>query len=187
MTKQLTGALDPRSVKEVVYADFLLKRRNYQLFGNIDEDQSFAINQVADYLRNTKGDVTVYINSPGGSVYAALSIFDELVELGKVNHTTAIVTGICMSAAVTILQAFTHRTARRNSTFMVHEVSSMSGGSLSSQDASLKHAKGLQKRMLDIVKNRIKVPWSSLKLKANFDKYLTAEEALAIGLIDEIL
>lgn len=188
--KQLTGALsvDPRTVREIVYADYFLKRRTVQLFGDIDDDQAFSIAQTADHFLNTPGEVTVMINSRGGSVYAALSIYDELMALQKERTTTAIVTGVCMSAAVTVLQAFDRRLARKHAAFMVHEVSSMSGGSISSQDNQLKQAKLLQGQMLGIVKDRIGLAaWKSLKLRPGIDKYLTAEEALAAGLIDGIV
>lgn len=190
--KQLTGALsvDPRTVREIVYADYFLKRRTVQLFGDIDDDQAFSIAQTADYFGNTKGDVRIFINSRGGSVYSALSIYDELrnMRVDKGIETTAIVTGVCMSAAVTILQAFSKRLARKHAAFMVHEVSSMSGGSISSQDNQLKQAKLLQGQMLGIVKDRIGLAaWKSLKLRPGIDKYLTAEEALAAGLIDGIV
>lgn len=190
--KQLTGApeVDSRTVREIVYADFFLKNRTVQLFGDIDDDQAFSIAQTAHYFGNTKGDVTVMINSRGGSVYSALSIYDELSHLyvDKGIETTGIVTGVCMSAAVTVLQAFSKRLARKHAAFMVHEVSSMSGGSLSVQDNALKQAKLLQGQMLGIVKERIGlVAWKSLKLRPGIDKYLTAEEALAVGLIDGIV
>lgn len=190
VTKQLTGAppVDSRTVREIVYADYFLKRRTVQLFGDIDDDQAFSIAQTADHFINTSGDVTVMINSRGGSVYAALSIYDELMNLKQYQKTSAIVTGVCMSAAVTVLQAFDKRFARKHAAFMVHEVSSMSGGSLSVQDNALKQAKLLQGQMLGIVKDRIGlVAWKSLKLRPGIDKYLTAEEALAVGLIDGIV
>lgn len=185
MTKQ-----DTKSVKELIHSSFVEKYRGIQLTGEIDIDMAEMVQHLSQfyiYQPASKKPVIGCINSPGGSVYQALAIYDELVNLGEHVATVGHVKGICMSAATVVLQAFHKRVASKHSTFMLHEVFHASAGVLSAQEAANKEAVRMQKLMTALVQERLTVPIKSLKMKTGVNKYLSPETALEVGLIDEIV
>lgn len=125
--------------------------------------------------------LTVYINSPGGDVYHSLAIYDLLLRLGSTRSVRIIAAGMCMSGATLIMQAGHERIATANTAFMIHKGSETHEADSDVVYTTVAFSKKISKRMLEIYRGRTKVK------RLGHDRYFTAQEALAIGLIDDIL
>ena len=129
-----------------------------------------------------KEDITIYINSEGGSVYDGLALID-IIQFYKREgikfHTIA--NGKCMSMALFILLAGTKRYATESTTFMSHPISSGTYGSLPNMEIDVEEIKRLQ-RLTDSYLKKV----SKMKLK-NKDYYFTTYEALQWKIIQKII
>ena len=94
-----------------------------------------------------------------------------------------------MSMGIPILLASKTRKAYRNTTFMIHEVSSLSIGKIADMEDEVQETKRLNKILFDIIQNETKITADKLReiYEKKKDWYLTAEEALELGIITEIL
>jgi len=132
-------------------------------------------------------DVSIYINSPGGSVYAGLGIYDTMQYISS--DVTTICTGIAASMAAVLLSAGTKgkRYCLPNSMVLIHQPS---GGAQGQQteiaivaDFMLKTRDRLNKILADNTGQSIE----RIQLDTERDNYMTAEQAKAYGLVDEII
>ena len=123
----------------------------------------------------------------GGCVYDGLSLYDAI----KNSKTEVDITcfGKIMSMGIPILLASKTRKAYRNTTFMIHEVSSLSIGKIADMEDEVQETKRLNKILFDIIQNETKITADKLReiYEKKKDWYLTAEEALELGIITEIL
>lgn len=130
--------------------------------------------------------INVVINSDGGDVYEALGMIDFMQSLNvKVN---TICRGRAMSAAALLLCAGTGtRAASKNSTIMFHEISSGIYGKSSDMKANVQHTEKLEEILINIITKNSKrdsVFWKDKILK---DYYLSPEESIELGVIDNII
>lgn len=136
-----------------------------------------------------EGDViTIYINSPGGSVYDGLGIIDTIRLVQKKGIIVRIINiGAACSMAALILMSGSvgHREATKNSSVMLHEISSFEYGKTSNLEDHMQEIKRLQ----DIVDSIIEENSSKelIKLSNRKDLWLSAEEAKNFNIIDNIL
>lgn len=185
--------------------------RNISLTGDIDETAAdnfiTAINNIDTYditmatntlIRvNSLGfDATAYtpppikvvINSPGGYVYDAMSIYDAID--GR-EDIYCIATGKCMSAATFVLLAFKPelRMATKNTTFMIHSISSMTYGKTAQMVDDVNETKRLQKLTDAIYTSKSGITKELLNMihREKKDLYMTAREALKYGMISKII
>lgn len=190
-----------------------LNERNITIFNDVDEssmssavEKIFHINQEdEEWVRNIyramdaagvkKFDpitiemphIQVLLSTYGGSVYDGLSLYDAI----KGSKTEVDVTcfGKIMSMGIIIMLAAKNRRAYRNTTFMIHEMSSISIGKVADMEDELNETKRLNKILFDIIKNETEI--TKKKLDEIYEKkkdwFLTAEEALELGLITEII
>lgn len=190
-----------------------LNERNITIFNDVDEssmssavEKIFQINQEdEEWVRNIyramdaagvkKFDpiaiemphIQVLLSTYGGSVYDGLSLYDAI----KGSKTEVDVTcfGKIMSMGIIIMLAAKNRRAYRNTTFMIHEISSISIGKVADMEDELNETKRLNKILFDIIKNETEI--TKKKLDEIYEKkkdwFLTAEEALELGLITEII
>ena len=130
--------------------------------------------------------IKVFMNSPGGYIYDALSIYDML---SKRKDIGVIVTGKCMSAATFILLAFPPdmRLATENTTFMIHQPSSWAIGKLKDQEEDVAETKRLHKLINSIYLKNTNITKEKLKeiYETKKDYYFTAKEALKLGFISK--
>ena len=129
--------------------------------------------------------LNLIINSPGGDVSEMFGIIDfmEIIDT-KVN---TICRGSAQSAGAIILACGTgQRAASKHSTIMFHQGSTFSQGKLSDVRAGLEYSKSVEAKIYALLGNKTKKPaeWWEEKMKSDF--YLTAEDALELGVIDTI-
>ena len=154
----------------------------------IDQDQLYAVMTRFDGFvkMNPKQDINLKITSYGGDVYAMLGTIDYFKTLPVKVNTQCV--GACMSAAAVILACGTgKRTMTKNSTFMLHERSAFESGKTSDVLKGADHLKKLQKninRIMGEVTNKDQSFWEGV---SQHDTYLTAEECLEYGIVDEII
>ena len=126
------------------------------------------------------------INSPGGDVYEMFGIIDYIESLDiKVN---TICRGRAMSAAAVILACGTgNRMMSKRSTVMFHQSSSFMGGKMSDITAYLDNIKSLEVLIYSMLAEKTKKDADWWREKMRNDMFLTAEELLEIGVIDQII
>jgi ATP-dependent Clp protease protease subunit len=153
----------------------------------IDTDQLYAVTTRFDNFiqYNKDKDINLVISSYGGDVYAMLGTIDYFNTLPVKVNTHCL--GACMSAAAVILACGTgNRTMSKNSTVMVHEGSAFEAGKTSDVLKGADHLKKLQtniNRILGEVTNKDQEFWEEVSKQ---DTYLTADECLEYGIVDEI-
>jgi ATP-dependent Clp protease protease subunit len=127
------------------------------------------------------------LSTYGGNVYDGLSLYDAI----KNSKTDVDITcfGKIMSMGIVILLSAKTRKAYRNTTFMIHELTSGVIGKLADMEESVDEAKRINRVIFDIIEKETKITHSWLKEIYNKRKdwFFTAEEALEIGLITEII
>ena len=189
-----------------------LKERTITIFNDVDESSmSSAIEKILqinqsdeEWIRNlynilnascAKFDssviemphIQVLLSTYGGNVYDGLSLYDAI----KNSNTEVDITcfGKIMSMGIIILLASKNRKAYRNTTFMIHEISSGAIGKLADLEESVDEAKRLNKVLFDIIEKETKITKTQLKEIYNKkqDWFITAEEALKLGIITEII
>lgn len=135
-----------------------------------------------------KKDITMYINSPGGSVSAGFVIYD-IMNLIKSDVSTVCI-GKCASMAGILLinGKKGKRYALPNSEVMVHEVSSFSMGRVTEMEDRVVHAKSLNNKLWKIIASKTNMTINQIKQEATRkDSWLSAKQALKYGFIDYIL
>lgn len=135
-----------------------------------------------------KEDIKLYINSPGGSVTAGMAIIDTIENMTRKVQTVGI--GSCASMAQVILSSGTgERKALKNVRIMMHSVSSGTGGTVHDQVVQLDESLFLQDVLMKKIAKSSKGKLSIEKLieMTQRDKYMSAEEAKELGLIDSIV
>ena len=136
---------------------------------------------------SSKKDIKLYINSPGGSVYDALAIYDTMQYVKNDIQTVGI--GVQASAAAFLLSSGTKgkRSLLEHATVMIHQPSSGTRGKVTDQEIDLKEALRI-KRLLEqiMAKNTGQKP-ERIHEDMERDKWMTSEEAKKYGLIDDII
>ena len=134
-----------------------------------------------------KKDIKFYINSPGGSVYDALAIYDTMQYVSNDIETVGI--GVQASAAAFLLSSGTKgkRHALPNSTIMIHQPSSGTRGKVTDQEIDLKESLRVKKLLESIMAKNTGQKADKIHNDMERDKWLTASEAKQYGLIDSII
>lgn len=131
--------------------------------------------------------IRIYIDSYGGAVYQCMGLLGVMGKSETPVHTIA--TGAAMSCGFMILICGHKRFGYEHSTPLYHQVSSGFWGKVKDMEESLAETKRLQKKIEEITLDRTSISKKRLKevLKNKIDWFMTAEEALTLGVIDEIL
>ncbi len=164
-----------------------IQSRTIQLVGEIDENMFILVETALTLLENdSKAKITIKINSPGGSVYDALAI------VGRMEASTCkIVTeayGAVMSAAGLVLAAGNKRRMSKRAWFMYHEASYEPGGTHSQIKHVTAQIEKEERAWINAMAEFTEAPaeyWAR-EGKAGKDLYLTAQECLTFGVIDEV-
>ena len=134
-----------------------------------------------------KADIQMYINCPGGSVIDGLGIYDTM------QHVTPDIGTICTSLAASFGAVLLcagqkgKRACLPHSRIMIHQPSGGMQGQVSDMEITYDLFKTLQKELYDILSDRCGQTIESIKEDCDRDNWMTAEEAKAYGLIDEVL
>ncbi len=166
----------------------LLKERIIFLGSDINEASANIVVAQLLFLQaaDPKKDIYLYINSPGGSAYDALAIYDTMQYVNNDIQTVGI--GVQASAAAFILSSGTKgkRFLLPNSTVMIHQPSSGTQGKITDQEISLREGLRLKKLLEEIMAKNTGKPRSQIHEDMERDKWLSAEEAKKYGIIDQI-
>tara|TARA_Y100001963_G_C6754910_1_gene436276 strand:+ start:548 stop:1120 length:573 start_codon:yes stop_codon:yes gene_type:complete len=135
----------------------------------------------------TAPPIEIYIDSYGGAVYQCMGLLGVMEKSVTPIHTLAV--GAAMSCGFMILISGHKRFGYRHSTPLYHQVSTGFWGKVKDMEESLEETKRLQKKIEDITLEKTSISKKRLKevLKNKIDWFMTAEEALQLGVIDEIL
>ncbi len=134
-----------------------------------------------------KKDIYFYINSPGGSVYDALAIYDTMQFVSNDIQTVGI--GIQASAAAFLLSSGTKgkRLILPNATVMVHQPSSGTRGKVTDMEIDLKESLRIKKRLNEIMAKNTGQTVKKIQEDMERDYWMTAEEAKKYGIVDKIV
>ena len=155
---------------------------------------------IADYTANTQPaqllfldqadpgkDISIYINSPGGSVYAGLGIYDTMQFIGS--DVATICTGMAASMAAVLLVAGQEgkRSALTHSRVMIHQPMGGAQGQASDIEITAREIQKLKKELYTIIADHSHTDFEKVWADSDRDYWMTAEEAKAYGMIDKVL
>ena len=132
-------------------------------------------------------DISLYINSPGGSVTAGLAIYDTMQFLTCDVATYCLGMAASMGAVLLAAGAKGKRFALPNSNIMIHQVSGGAQGQASDVEKQIEFMFKLNKRLMGILGHHTGKKGTQVKKDADRDYYMTAEEAKEYGLIDHVV
>ncbi len=174
--------------------------RSYDIYSRLLEDRIiFLTGEITDETANSvvaqliflegkdpEKDISLYINSPGGSVSAGLAIYDTM------NFIKCDVTTICVGLAAS-MGAFLlssgakgKRFALPNSEIMIHQPLGGAQGQASDIEIQAKHIKRIKEKINKVLSEQSGQPLEKVQKDTDRDFYMSAEEALEYGLIDKI-
>ena len=132
-------------------------------------------------------DIQIYFNSPGGSVYAGLGIYDTMQYIRS--DVATICTGMAASMAAVLLCAGAHgkRSALKHSRVMIHQPMGGAEGQASDIEITAKEILKLREELYEIIANHSHQPIERVRTDSDRDHWMIAEEAKDYGMIDEIL
>jgi ATP-dependent Clp protease protease subunit len=202
--KDIYGESGPQKImKENPDMGHLYESLNYQLSTLLDYDDSIIylneeitdssvtdfiirMRSLLQYRADKQAPVNILIDSPGGDVYATLGIIDYIEQLDvKVN---TLCRGKAFSAAAIILACGTGaRMCSKRSTVMLHQTSSFLGGKMSDISAFLENVKVMENTIYDILSEKTKKDAAFWRENMKSDMFLTSEQLLSYGLIDQII
>ena len=132
-------------------------------------------------------DVSIYINSPGGSVYAGLGIYDTMQYISS--DVSTICTGMAASMAAVLLVAGAKgkRFALRHSRVMIHQPMGGAQGQASDIEITAREIQKLKKELYTIIADHSGQPFEKVERDSDRDYWMTSEEAREYGMIDEVL
>lgn len=134
-----------------------------------------------------KKDIFLYINSPGGSVYDALAIYDTMQYVKADIQTVGI--GVQASAAAFLLSsgAKGKRFLLPHATVMIHQPSSGTRGKVTDQEIDLKEVLRLKRLLEQIMAKNTGQKLKKIHIDMERDKWMTAEEAKKYGIVDHVI
>jgi ATP-dependent Clp protease protease subunit len=129
----------------------------------------------------------MYINSPGGSVYAGMGVYDTMQFISP--DVSTICTGMAASMGQILLCAGVKgkRTALKHSRIMIHQPSGAIGGQASDIEVTAREIKKLKQELYEITANHTGKSVEQIAKDSDRDFWMTAPEAKEYGLVDEVL
>lgn len=139
-----------------------------------------------DSVDNGK-DISIYINSPGGSVYAGLGIYDTMQFI--TSDVATICTGMAASMAAVLLVAGKEgkRSALTHSRVMIHQPMGGAQGQASDIEITAREIQKLKTELYTIIANHSHQPFDKVWADSDRDYWMTSQEALDYGMIDKVL
>lgn len=166
-----------------------IRRRVLYLQGDVEPATVHKFIRILKFLDKTQGDITVVLDSEGGDVNLGLAAYDALVNC--VNAVEIRVEGVAMSMGSIILQAGDRRVMTKHSRMMIHRGSTEMSGNLVDVERAVKENRDLDKLCIDIYYDKMldkdpKFKRAKLEKMMDYDTYISSDEALELGLIDDI-
>jgi len=167
----------------------LLKERIIFIGTPIDDNISSLVIAQLLFLQSEdpKKDISIYINSPGGSVSAGLAIYDTMQFVQP--DITTIAMGMAASMAQVLLCAGTagKRFALPNSRILMHQPMGGTQGQATDIEIYTKEMLRIRANLFDIIANHTGKKSEQIKADADRDYYMTAQEAMDYGIIDKVM
>lgn len=155
----------------------------------VSDEVANIVNAQLLFLESTERnrDIQVYINSPGGSVYAGLGIYDTMQFISP--DVATICVGMAGSMSAVLLAAGTNgkRTALKHSRVMIHQPSGAIGGQASDIEITVNEIKKIKSELYTILSDHSGKSVEQVEIDCKRDYWLTALEAKEYGLVDEVL
>lgn len=136
---------------------------------------------------DAKRDIQIYINSPGGSVYAGLGIYDTMQWISSDVATICVGMAASMGAVLLCAGADGKRTGLKHSRVMIHQPLGGAQGQASDIEITAKEIQKLKKELYEIIAHHSKQPYDKVWADSDRDYWMIAEEAKQYGMIDEVL
>lgn len=167
----------------------LLKDRIIFLGEDVNPHTANLITAQLLFLDNedSKKDISLYINSPGGSVYDALAIYDTMQFVKADIQTVGI--GVQASAAAFLLSSGTKgkRYLLPHATVMIHQPSSGTRGKVTDQEIDLRESLRVKRLLEEIMARNTGQKPEKIHEDMERDKWLTADEAKKYGIVDDVI
>ncbi len=167
----------------------LLQDRIVILCGEINDGLASSI--VAQLLflaaEDSKKDIYLYINSPGGSITAGMAIFDTMNYILPDVSTVCVEMAASMAAFLLAAGKKGKRYALPNSEILIHQPMGGAQGQATEIQIAAEHILKVKERMNVILSEKTGKPLSQIKLDTERDKYMFAEEAKEYGIVDEVM
>jgi ATP-dependent Clp protease protease subunit len=195
-TSVLNGYISPTIIEErqlnIASMDIfsrLMMDRIIFLGTPINDDVANIIMGQLLYLESVdaKKDIMIYLNSPGGSVYAGLGIYDVMQYVTP--DIATICTGMAASMAAVLLcaGAKNKRSALHHARVMIHQPMGGAEGQASDIEITAREIQKLKKELYEIIANHSSQKYDKVWKDSDRDYWMTAEEAHKYGMIDEVL
>jgi ATP-dependent Clp protease protease subunit len=197
----ISSAYGPDNMTRTVIEERAMPFREVDIFSRLMADRIiFMGTGVDDYIANIiqaqllflestdpKKDIQIYINSPGGSVYAGLGIYDTMQYIRP--DIATICTGMAASMGAVLLcgGAAGKRTGLKHSRIMIHQPLGGARGQASDIEITAREIQKLKKELYDIIANHSGKDYDEVWKDSDRDYWMTAEEAKNYGMIDEVL
>lgn len=167
----------------------LLKERVVFLGEEVNESTANIV--IAQLLHlayeDPKKDIKLYINSPGGSVYDGLAIIDTMNYIQPDVQTIGIGLQASMGAMLLACGAKGKRYALPNARVMIHQPSSGTQGKITDQEIALREGVYLKKVLAQMMAERTGQSYEKVVKDMDRDNWMSAEEAKAYGIVDEVI
>jgi ATP-dependent Clp protease protease subunit len=166
----------------------LLRDRVIFLVGPVNDQTANLV--VAQLLflesENPDKDISLYINSPGGSVYAGMAIYDTMQFIKPEVSTICVGMAASMGAFLLAAGAKGKRYALPNSRIMIHQPSSGAQGQASDIEIAAREILDVRTRLNRVLAERTGQPVERIERDTDRDNFMSAEDAVSYGLIDRI-
>ena len=136
---------------------------------------------------DSKKDIQIYLNSPGGSVYAGLGIYDTMQYIKP--DVATICTGMAASMGAVLMCAGAHgkRSALKHSRVMIHQPLGGAQGQASDIEITAREIQKLKKELYEIIATHSNQTFEKVWADSDRDYWMTAKEAKEYGMVDEVL
>jgi ATP-dependent Clp protease protease subunit len=198
---QYTSMIGPRNMTPQIIEDRPVQGTVMSVFDRLMIDRIIFLgtginDQIANIVQaqllflesaDAKKDIQIYVNSPGGSVYAGLGIYDTMQLIQP--DVATICTGMAasMGAVLQCAGAKGKRTALPHARVMIHQPLGGAEGQASDIEITAREIQKLKKELYDIIANHSGQTYDKVWADSDRDYWMTAAEAKAYGMIDEIL
>ncbi len=167
----------------------LLKERIIFLGGPINDAVANLVIAQLLFLahEDSKKDIKLYINSPGGSVTAGMAIYDTMQFIKPDVSTTCVGMAASMGAVILTAGAAKKRFALPNSQILIHQVMGGVEGQASEIEITAKQILKMKEKLNQVLAKHTGQPVSKIEKDSDRDYYMTSAEAKEYGLIDEVI
>ncbi len=132
-------------------------------------------------------DISIYLNSPGGSVYAGLGIYDTMQYIGSKVGTICTGMAASMAAVLLVAGAKGQRSALKHSRVMIHQPMGGMQGQASDMEITVREIQKLKNELYQIIADHSGNTFEKIAADSDRDYWMTSKEALEYGMIDTIL